>query len=180
MPPLSAPTSNNVRCVTYLHFCRWPSQKPAASPVTVLVSYILTLNQFLPARTIVESHRIHSGYFWRRFCVFFCFSARAGNRSRTDNLIITSDAHCQLCYASEVTAAGLEPWCITALIPHRLCRIRYQISMRQYSHNERVMLLPLGQSTKMSDAEFEPTTPVVWTPWLLRTDKSGVPQKRTS
>ena len=107
MPPLSAPTSNNVRCVTYLHFCRWPSQQPAALPVTVLVSYILTLNQFLPARTIVESHRIHSGYFWRRFCAFFCFSARADNRNWTDNLIITSDAHCQLCYASKSDSGGI-------------------------------------------------------------------------
>ena len=107
MPPLSAPTSNNVRCVTYLHFCRWPSQQPAALPVTVLVSYILTLNQFLPARTIVESHRIHSGYFWRRFCAFFCFSARADNRNWTDNLIITSDAHCQLCYVSKSDSGGI-------------------------------------------------------------------------
>ena len=109
MLPLSAPASDNARCVTYSHFCRWPSQKPAASPVTVLVSYTLTLNQFLPARTAVESHRIHDGYFWRRFCVFFCFSARAGNRTWTDNLIITSDAHCQLCYASKTLPTGLEP-----------------------------------------------------------------------
>ena len=104
---LSAPASDNARCVTYSHFCRWPSQKPAASPVTVLVSYTLTLNQFLPARTAVESHRIHDGYFWRRFCVFFCFSARAGNRTWTDNLIITSDAHCQLCYASKSDSGGI-------------------------------------------------------------------------
>ena len=76
MPPLSAPVSDNVEYVTYSHFCRWPSQKPAASPVTVLVSYTLTLNQFLPARTVVESHRIHSGYFWRRFYVFFLLKSK--------------------------------------------------------------------------------------------------------
>ena len=41
------------------------------------------------------------------FVHFFCFSARADNRSRTDNLIITSDAHCQLCYASKSDSGGI-------------------------------------------------------------------------
>ena len=55
--------------------------------------------------------RIPTGFimdiFNEGFVYFFCFSARADHRSRTDNLIITSDAHCQLCYASKSDSGGI-------------------------------------------------------------------------
>ena len=75
-----------------------------------IVSYILTLNQFLPARTAVESHRIHSGYFWRRFCIFFfAFQQELtiGLEPITSSLQVMRTANCAM--PAKVTAAGLEP-----------------------------------------------------------------------
>ena len=141
MLPLSAPTSNNVRCVTYLHFCRWPSHKPAASPVTVLVSYILTLNQFLPARTTVESHRIHDGYFWRRFYVFFLLFSKSWQSESN-----RQPHHYKWCALPIVLCQQNSPnraWtCDTSVNSRMLCLLSYRRIYRWLRRDSNPALLP--------------------------------------